>query len=79
MKLKATANRQGQNRVRHQEKKLDNTLLGKLENFTTVTTVHSTEKGALNSESAIAMAKYIMEARSNKAKALVGYQEDRRP
>ena len=53
----------------------DNTLLGKLENFTTVTTVHSTKKGALNSESAIAMAKYIMEARSDKAKALVGYQQ----
>src|SRR5262249_43849555 len=47
-------------------------LLAKLENFTTVTTTHATEKGALNSESAIALSKYIMDCRAEKTRELVG-------
>jgi uncharacterized protein (TIGR02231 family) len=50
-------------------------LLAKLENFTGVTTVQSTEKGALNSDSAIAMAKYIMDCRLEKAKELTSLQQ----
>ena len=40
-----------------------------------VTTVQATEKGALNSEAAIALAKYIMESRLEKARELVDLQQ----
>ncbi len=50
-------------------------MLSKLENFTTVTTVHSTEKGGLNADTAIKMAKYVMEERVAKNKELVQLKE----
>jgi uncharacterized protein (TIGR02231 family) len=50
-------------------------LLTKLENFTATGAAHSTDKGALNSESAIAMSKYIMDCRAEKAKELVGLEQ----
>jgi len=43
-------------------------MIGKLENFTNVTTVSATEKGGLNGDTVIAMAKYVMEQRGEKAK-----------
>ena len=53
-------------------------LLAKLENFTDKSTVLSTEKGALNGDSVITMAKYVMEQRSEKAKELVVAKEQKR-
>jgi uncharacterized protein (TIGR02231 family) len=50
-------------------------LLAKLENFTSVTTVQATEKGALNSDSAIALTRHIMDNRAEKAKELVALQQ----
>src|SRR5262249_45630164 len=50
-------------------------LVAKMENFTAATTQHSAEKGALNSESAIALSKYVMESRGEKAKELVAFQQ----
>jgi hypothetical protein len=50
-------------------------LLGKLENFTTVSTQHATEKGKLDSEAAIALAKYLMEGRGEKTKEMVSLQQ----
>ena len=41
----------------------DMKMLGKMESFLTVTTVQATEKGALNAEAAIALAKHIRETR----------------
>jgi hypothetical protein len=51
-------------------------MLGKLEDFTAVTTKTASEKAALNSESIIALSKYVMESRTAKAKELVALQED---
>ena len=50
-------------------------LLGKLENFTTVSTQHATEKGKLDSEATIALAKYLMEGRGEKTKEVVSLQQ----
>jgi hypothetical protein len=50
-------------------------LLGKLENFTTVSTQHATEKGKLDSEAAIALAKYLMDGRGEKTKEMVSLQQ----
>jgi hypothetical protein len=50
-------------------------LLGKLENFTTVSTQHATEKGKLDSEATIALAKYLMDGRGEKTKEMVGLQQ----
>jgi uncharacterized protein (TIGR02231 family) len=50
-------------------------LLTKLEGFTGVQTMQSAEKGALNGEAAIALSKHIMESRVDKAKELVGMQQ----
>jgi hypothetical protein len=50
-------------------------LLGKMENFTAATMTTATEKGTLNSESTIALAKYVMETRDSKAKEIVGSQQ----
>jgi hypothetical protein len=50
-------------------------LLGKLENFTTASTQHATEKGKLDSEAAIALAKYLMDGRSEKTKEIVALQQ----
>ena len=50
-------------------------LLGKLEGFTAASTTHATEKGVLNSESSIALSKYVMDQRSEKSKELVALQQ----
>ncbi|HEY7153569.1 MAG TPA: mucoidy inhibitor MuiA family protein [Gemmataceae bacterium] len=50
-------------------------LLGKLENFTTASTQHATEKGKLDSEATIALAKYLMDGRGEKTKEMVGLQQ----
>jgi hypothetical protein len=50
-------------------------LLTKLEDFTKVTTDKATEKGNLNSDSAIALAKYVMDERANRAKEKVDLQQ----
>src|SRR5262245_5502252 len=50
-------------------------MLGKLENFTAVTTVQSTEKGGLNGDTVIKLAKYVMEQRGDKGKDLVELQQ----
>jgi uncharacterized protein (TIGR02231 family) len=49
--------------------------LGKMENFMSVTMIQATEKGTLNSESAIALSKHIMDARGEKAKEAVALQQ----
>jgi hypothetical protein len=46
-------------------------LLGKLEKFTEASTTHATEKGKLDSDTAITLAKYLMEGRLEKARELV--------
>jgi hypothetical protein len=50
-------------------------LLGKLENFTTASTQHATEKGKLDSEATIALAKYLMDGRGEKTKETVSLQQ----
>ncbi len=50
-------------------------LLGKLENFTSASTTHATEKGKLDADAAIALAKYLMDGRMEKAKQIVALQE----
>lgn len=50
-------------------------MLGKLENFTAATTQHATEKASLNGETVIALAKYVMESRADKAKEQVDLQQ----
>ncbi len=50
-------------------------LLDKMEGFSTASTVHATEKGKLDSESAIALAKYLMEGRLERSKQMVALQE----
>jgi hypothetical protein len=50
-------------------------LLAKLENFTTASTTHATEKGKLDADAAIALAKYLMEGRIEKSKEIVALQE----
>jgi hypothetical protein len=46
-------------------------LLTKLEGFTTASTTHATEKGKLDSEAAISLAKYLMDGRMEKVRDLV--------
>jgi hypothetical protein len=53
-------------------------LLNKLEHFTDKSTVLSTEKGGLNGDAVITMAKYVMEQRVEKAKELVACNEQKR-
>ena len=50
-------------------------LLSKLENFTSVTMQHLAEKGLLNSEATLSLAKYVMTTRVEKAAALVVIQQ----
>ena len=50
-------------------------LLTKLENFTGANLQHETEKGTLNSEAIMALSKYVMDGRAEKAKELVGLQQ----
>ena len=50
-------------------------LLTKLENFTSVTMQHLAEKGLLNSEATLTLAKYVMTTRVEKAAASVAVQQ----
>src|SRR5262249_13771409 len=50
-------------------------VYGKLETFTTASTQHATEKGKLDADAAIALAKYLMEGRAEKSKELVNLQQ----
>ncbi|HKI32233.1 MAG TPA: mucoidy inhibitor MuiA family protein [Gemmataceae bacterium] len=50
-------------------------LLTKMEGFTQASTQHATEKGNLNSDSAIALSKYVMEERATKAKEMVELEQ----
>jgi hypothetical protein len=50
-------------------------LLAKLETFTAASTTHATEKGKLDADAAIALAKYLMEGRVEKSKQIVALQE----
>src|SRR5207253_3765803 len=47
----------------------------RMENFLSVTTVEATKKGTLNSDSAIALSRHIIETRAEKARELVGLQQ----
>jgi hypothetical protein len=50
-------------------------LVAKLENFTSANTQHATEKGKLDSEATIALAKYLMDTRGEKTKEAVALQQ----
>lgn len=50
-------------------------MIGKLEGFTSVTTVDATKKGSLDSETVIKLSKYVMEERMEKAKKLVDLKQ----
>jgi uncharacterized protein (TIGR02231 family) len=55
---------------------LDNVkMIGKMENFLTVTTVQATEKGALNADAAINLAKHIRGERIETAKEVVNLKQ----
>jgi hypothetical protein len=64
-------------RMESESKALDQNmgLLTKLEEFTKVTTEKATDKGNLNSDSAIALSKYVMEQRADKAKEKIDLQQ----
>ncbi len=51
-------------------------MLTKLEDFTAKTTVHSTEKGGLNSDTVITLTTYLMKQRDEKARELVKLDQD---
>jgi hypothetical protein len=53
-------------------------MLTKLEGFTSASLQQQTEKGALNSEAIMALAKYVMENRATKSQTLVGLQDQLR-
>jgi uncharacterized protein (TIGR02231 family) len=73
LKELASALQKLQGDVRSIEENLQ--LLSKLENFTAATTQHATDKGALNSEAAISLTKYVMETRTAKSKELVAVRQ----
>lgn len=50
-------------------------LLTKMENFLSVTTIQATEKGALNADAPIALAKHIREQRTESAKEIVNLKQ----
>ncbi len=50
-------------------------LIGKMEGFLGVTTIQATEKGALNAESAITLAKHIKDSRLETSRELVNLQQ----
>lgn len=54
---------------------LNQQFLTKLEGFTGATMSHLTEKGLLSAETIIALSKYIMTTRAERAKELVGLQQ----
>src|SRR5205823_6275709 len=51
-------------------------MVGKLEDFTTKTTVHSTEKGGLNGDTVITLSDYLMKQRDSKARELVKLDQE---
>jgi hypothetical protein len=53
-------------------------MVDKLENFTDKTATTSTEKGGLNGDTVITMAKYVMEQRTKMAKELVALSQQQR-
>ena len=50
-------------------------LLSKLENFTAASTQHATEKGKLDSDATIALAKYLIDGRGEKTRDLTALQQ----
>lgn len=50
-------------------------LLGKLENFTSASTQHATEKGKLDADATIALAKYLIDGRGERTKEMVTLQQ----
>lgn len=50
-------------------------LLTKLENFTNANLQHLTEKGLVNGDAVLALSRYVMNTRSDRAQALVGFQQ----
>jgi hypothetical protein len=56
--------------------KQNSALLGKLETFTSASTQHATEKGKLDADATITLAKYLMEGRSDKVKESVRLQQE---
>lgn len=50
-------------------------LVTKLENFTSANLQHLTEKGLVNGDAVLALSKYVMETRVEKAQALVALQQ----
>jgi hypothetical protein len=64
-------------KVQSEMKAIENNmgLLAKLETFTAASTTHATEKGKLDADAAIALAKYLMDGRVEKAKQIVALQE----
>jgi uncharacterized protein (TIGR02231 family) len=50
-------------------------LLGKLEAFTAAGAQHTTDKGTLNGDTVITLTKYVMDSRAEKAKEMVGIQQ----
>jgi prefoldin subunit 5 len=52
-------------------------MLMKLEGFTGATMQHATEKGQLNAEGTITLAKYVMESRAKDAQTLTSLQQQR--
>jgi Domain of unknown function (DUF4139)/N-terminal domain of unknown function (DUF4140) len=50
-------------------------FLTRLETFASVSTTHATEKGKLDSDATIALAKYVMEGRTERTRELVGLQQ----
>ncbi|HYV39307.1 MAG TPA: mucoidy inhibitor MuiA family protein [Gemmataceae bacterium] len=50
-------------------------MIGKLENFTSVTTVSTAEKGGFSADTAIGLTKYVMEQRTEKTKEIVALNQ----
>jgi len=50
-------------------------MISKLENFTGANLQHETEKGTLNSEAVMALSKYVMEGRADKAQTQVALRQ----
>jgi hypothetical protein len=69
--------RQLQEKLQAESKALEQNmaLLGKLETFTSASTTHATEKGKLDSDATITLAKYLMEGRSTKVREQVELQQ----
>jgi hypothetical protein len=68
---------QQQRKIQAEIKALDGNMafMGNLEKYTAASTTNATEKGKLDSDNAIALAKYLMEGRTEKSKQLVELNE----